>query len=205
MELMAAVALIALICAWWIVQAQGQQQAKNTTTQQPAADSPSIPAAPRTDLPPENASHSKPGGTLELKPIRPYAEIVDPNGGVREISAEEVSALFRPLERMFASLRKTAVNSTRVAQNFARSGGPTPDVESYRSAHRGAVTLTRETERLLDIILFGEEADQQKYQELLDRIVDVEMEIEDNFALIRDIENEIASGDFLPIKKPGVR
>ena len=203
MELIAGAALIALICAWWIFQAQARHQAKNTATQGPAADYP-IPPALRADLPPENTSYSDPGGTPELKRISSYAEIVDPSGGVREISAEEVSALFRPIQTKLASLRKTAVNSTRVAQTFAQSGGPTPLVESYRSAHREAITLAGKTERLIDIILFENEAGLNEYQELLDRIVDVEIEIEDNLALIRDIENEIASGDFLPIKR-GVR
>ena len=112
MELIAGAALIALICAWWIFQAQARHQAKNTATQGPAADYP-IPPALRADLPPENTSYSDPGGTPELKRISSYAEIVDPSGGVREISAEEVSALFRPIQTKLASLRKTAVNSTR--------------------------------------------------------------------------------------------
>lgn len=199
MELTAAVALIALICAWWIIRAKARQQANP----RPTADYRPIRPALRTDLPPENTCPSEPVVTAEPKQARPYAAIADPSGGVREISAEEVSALFRPIQTMVASLRKTAVNSTRVAQTFAQSGGPTPVVENYRRAHREAVGLTEKTERLVDVIYFENEASLKKYQEVLDRIIDVEMELEDNLALIAEVEHKIASGDFLPIKRMG--
>jgi hypothetical protein len=131
---------------------------------------------------------------------RALAEIADPNGGVREISSEEVSAYFRPVRTKLASLRKVAASSTRVAGAFAQSGGTTPNVEMYRRAHWDAVALTAETEGLLDIILFGAEADSNSYDELLERVINVEMELEESLESISRTEAQIASGEFLPFQ-----
>jgi hypothetical protein len=70
----------------------------------------------------------------------------------------------------------------------------------YRRAHRDAVILTAETEGLLDIILFGAEADSNSHDELLERVIDVEMELEENLELITKTEAQIASGDFWPVQ-----
>lgn len=54
----------------------------------------------------------------------------------------------------------------------------------HRRAHADAIALTAQTEALLDIMLFGSEADSNRYDELLERVVDVEMELEENLASI---------------------
>ena len=199
MEIIVALALIALFGAWWIIQSRAGGKSQEITDQRQATDHlPGVPT-PRTDLPLEGLSARETEFIGHSTQSLPYAEIVDPNGGVRQISSDEVSAYFRPVQTKLASLRKVAVNSTRVSRAFAQSGGATPSAETYRRAHRDAVALTAETEGLLDIILFGAEADANGHDELLERVIDVEVELEESLGLIAKTEAQIASGNFLPV------
>lgn len=50
------------------------------------------------------------------------------------------------------------------------------------------------------MILFGSEADSNSYDELLERVIDVEIELEENLQFIARTETQIASGDFLPVQ-----
>lgn len=198
MELIVAVALLAIFGAWWIVRAKAGRNNEQVAHQQTKLeDSPTL----LTSLPPESSSpHQTTAAAAKPQRDRLFAEMADPNGGIREISSDEVSAYFRPVRTRLASLRKVAANSTRIAMAFAQSGGATPNVEMYRRAHRDAVALTAETEGLLDIILFGTEADSNSHDELLERVIDVEMELEENLELIAKTEAQIASGNFLAIQ-----
>jgi hypothetical protein len=97
MELIVAVALLAIFGAWWIVRAKAGRNNEQVAHQQTKLeDSPTSPTLP-TSLPLESLSPHQ--FTAEAKPKRdrPFAEIADPNGGVREISSDEVSAYFRPV------------------------------------------------------------------------------------------------------------
>ncbi|HEY0032419.1 MAG TPA: hypothetical protein VGB81_04070 [Devosia sp.] len=184
MELIVTVALLALFGAWWIARGKTGRSGKQITFQQATPELSST--APKLPIEGQFETRSPPDivASTERKGFSPFAEIADPNGGVRGISAEEVSAYFRPVETKLASLRKVAANSTRVAKAFERSGGLTPSVDMYRRAHADAIALTAQTEALLDIMLFGSEADSNRYDELLERVVDVEMELEENLASI---------------------
>jgi hypothetical protein len=197
MELIVAVALLALFGAWWIARVKAGRNVEQVDEQQTTPEYRSTPPTPHTNLQPEGLSHYQTPANAKPERDHPFAEIADPNGGVREISADEVSAYFRPIRTKLASLGKVAANSTRIARAFAQSGGATPDVETYRRAHRDAVALTAETEGLLDTILFGAEADSNSYDELLEQVIDVEMELEESLELIARTEAQIASGDFL--------
>jgi hypothetical protein len=200
MELIVAVALLSLFGAWWIARGKASRNVEQVEKLQAGAEHSSIPPTLLTDA---QSERNPPQDTLpsaEPKGNRAFAEIADPNGGVREISSEEVSAYFRPVRTKLASLRKVAVNCTRVAGAFAQSGGTTPNVGMYRRAHGDAVALTAEIEGLLDIILFGAEADSNSYDELLERVINVEMELEESLESISRTEAQIASGEFLPFQ-----
>lgn len=195
MELIIAAALIAVIVAWWFARSKARRD--KTAAQRPTPDYKPIPPALQPDLPAENASPSEPASPSQADLVRPYAEIADPGGGVRDISAEEVSAYFEPVRKKLASLRKVAANSARTAQAFSQNGGATPDVGVYSRAHKDALSLITETESLLDIILFDADSSSTKYYDLLESAVDVEAELEENLADLADIAAEIASGNFL--------
>lgn len=196
MELFVAAALIAVIVAWWF--AWSKAQGARTADRQPTPDYRPIPPAHRTDLTAENTSPSEPASTSQPEQVRPFAEIADPHGGVRDISADEVRAYFEPIRKKLASLRKVAAYSARIAQAFSQNGGATPNVETYHQAHKDAVALTAEIEGLLDIILFEADSSSNRYYDLLERVIDVEVELEENLADIADIAAKIALGDFLP-------
>ncbi len=199
MELIFAVALLALFGAWWIIRAKAVRNHEQVENQQ-TPEHRSTPPTLHTNLQPEGLSpHQSPA---PAKPERdhPFAEIADSNGGVREISADEINAYFRPVRAKLASLGKVAANSKRIARTFAQNGGTAPNVETYRRAYSDAVALTAETEGLLDIILFGAEADANSYDELLERVIDVEIELEESLELIARTEAQIASGDFAPVQ-----
>jgi hypothetical protein len=200
MELIVAVALLSLFGAWWIARGKASRNVEQVAKQQAGAEHSSIPPTLLTDAQSERKPPQDTSAPAEPQRDRPFAEIADPNGGVREISADEVSAYFQPIRTKLASLRKVAANSTRVARAFAQSGGATPNVAMYGRAHGDAVALTAETDELLDIILFGAEADSNRYEELLERVIDVEMELDEDLASIGQVEIEIASGRFRPAK-----
>jgi cytoskeletal protein RodZ len=200
MELIVAVALLSLFGAWWIARARASPKVEQAEKQQAEAEYSSNFATPLTDVQSERKPPQDASAPAEPQRDRPFAEIADPNGGVREISADEVTAYFQPIRTKLASLRKVAANSTRVAKAFAQSGGATPNLETYRRAHRDAVALTAEIEGLLDIILFEAEADSNRYDELLERVIDAETELEESLESISRTEAQIASGVFLPVQ-----
>ena len=200
MELIVALVLIALIGAWWIARTRARRKAQLHAAQRPPSDArPTLPEI-RTGFPFERFSPSEHRVTTEPKLTGPYAEMVDQHGGVREISTQEVTALFQPVRTRLASLRKVAANSTRVSQAFGKMGGATPDLETYRGAHREAAALAEKTEGLLDLILFQTEGSSTEYDDLLERVIDVGVELEENLAFIADVESEVISGNFVSIE-----
>ena len=191
MELIVGAALIIVIVAWCFVRSKAQ--AHQTVARRPTTNRQPTPSALHTDLPSKNTSPSEPTSTFELEQAPPYAEIADPRGGVRNISAHEVNTYFEPVRKKLASLRKVAANSTRTAQAFRQNGGATPDVGKYRQAHEDAIALTAETERLLDTILFESDSSSIRYSDLLESVIDVELQLEENLTDIGDIEAGISS------------
>lgn len=198
MELMVAVTLLALFGAWWIVRSKTNRNSGQVARQRTTLERSLTPPTLLTNAQSERPAPQNTLAPAEPQPALAFAEIVDPRGGVREISAKEVSAYFLPVRTKLASLRQVAANSTRVAKAFEQSGGPTPHLELYRSAHTDAVALTAETAGLLDIMLFASQADSNSYDDLLEYVIDVEIELEDNIATIVHVESEIASGRFRP-------
>jgi cytoskeletal protein RodZ len=196
MELMVVAALLVLFGAWWLVRAGTARTSSETAREQTTPERGFTPPTLLRESASESLAPQDTTAPAVSRQASPFAEIVDPKGGVREISAEEVSACFRPVQTRLASLRKVAANATRVANAFERSGGPTPSVEKYRRAHTDAVVLTALTEGLLDTILFAAQADAKSYEGLLERVIDVEMKLEENLATIAHVESERALGRF---------
>jgi hypothetical protein len=202
---MVVAALLVLFGAWWIVRAGAKRTGSETAREQTTPERGFTPPTLLRGSPSESLAPQDTTAPAEPRQASPFAEIVDPKSGVREISAEEVSACFRPVQTKLTSLRKVAANTSRVANAFERSGGPTPNVEMYRRAHIDAVALSAQTEGLLDIILFAAPADAKSYDDLLERVIDVEIEMEENLATIVHVEAEMAAGGFHTGEQVGLR
>jgi len=200
MELIVALALMAAIVAWWIARTRAQRKTRLNAAQRAPSDGRSTLPVIRNGVSPERPSPLEDSVTTQPRLIRPYAEMADQNGGVREASAEEVTALFQPIRTRLGSLRKVAANSTRVAQAFGRTGGATPNLDIYRGAHREAAGLAEKTEALLDLILFATDGSSNEYNDLLERLIDVGLELEENLTFVADVEAKVVSGTFIPVE-----
>src|SRR4051812_25541706 len=95
MELIVALALIALFGVWWLIRPIAGGKSQEIADQRHATGHVPEAPTPRTDLSLEGFSAREVELIANSTQSLPYAEIVDPNGGVRQISSDEVRACFQ--------------------------------------------------------------------------------------------------------------